>query len=331
MRDRVLITGGAGFIGFHLAKRLEEEGYDVCLADNYVRGALDLSLQRLVENRNVQLARVDLLDPEETLTLGTNFSIIFHLAAIIGVRHVLSRPYEVITQNFRMLENIIDLGRRQKGLSRLFFASTSEVYAGTLKHFSLEIPTPETAPLALTALESPRTSYMLSKILGEAMLHQSKLPFTIFRPHNIYGPRMGMAHVIPEQLKNAFDAEENSVIPIASPKHRRAFCYIDDAVEMLKCMILQNETLGETLNLGSEAPEITIREVAETCIDVVGKNLTLEDCSDMEGSPARRAPKMDKLSGLIGFESKVSLREGIEKTWEWYLKNVFLGGGISAK
>jgi len=230
-----------------------------------------------------------------------------------------------------MLENVIELGRNQSRLSRLFFASTSEVYAGTLKHFSLEIPTPEKAPLALTALESPRTSYMLSKIMGEALLHQSELPFTIFRPHNIYGPRMGMAHVIPEQLRNAFDAEENSVIPVYSPKHKRAFCYIDDAIEMLRRMIQKPETTGATLNLGSETPEISIREVVETCIEVVGKNLTVQACSNTEGSPCRRAPNMDKLSELIDFKAKVTLREGIENTWEWYLNHVFIGGGVSAQ
>ena len=78
------------------------------------------------------------------------------------------------------------------------FASTSEVYAGSLEHFGLPIPTPETAPLGLPDLGRPRTTYMLSKIYGEALCRHAGLPFTILRPHNLYGPRMGMAHVIPE-------------------------------------------------------------------------------------------------------------------------------------
>ncbi len=331
MTGRVLITGGAGFIGFHLAKRLAEDGYEICLADNYSRGALDPSLQRLADRKAVRLVEVDLVDEEQTLRLGAEYSIIFHLAAIIGVRHVLQRPYDVLAQNVKMLDNVIGLARHQRKLSRLFFASTSEVYAGTLKHFSLEIPTPETTPLAVTALESPRTSYMLSKIMGEAMLHQSGLPFTIFRPHNVYGPRMGMAHVIPEQLRNAFDAEENSVVPIHSPTHKRAFCYVDDAVEMLRRMILESKTIGQTLNLGTEDPEVTIREVVETCIAVVGKSLRLEDRPDTEGSPVRRAPNMERLSELIQFRAEVSLREGIDRTWHWYRDNVFMSGGISAQ
>jgi nucleoside-diphosphate-sugar epimerase len=92
-----------------------------------------------------------------------------------------------------MLENVLTLARDQRDFSRFLFASTSEVYAGTLQYFGMPIPTPENTPLAMTALDEPRTSYMISKIMGEAMCQQSGLPFTIFRPHNVYGPRMGMA------------------------------------------------------------------------------------------------------------------------------------------
>ena len=331
MSDQVLITGGAGFIGFQLATALQKDGYQVCLVDNYSRGTQDSHLRSLLEKDRVQFIQADLLDPRQVADLGTDFSTIFHLAAIIGVQHVLRRPYEVITHNARMLDNVIELAGRQSQLSRLLFASTSEVYAGTLKHFQLEVPTPETSPLALTSLSSPRTSYMLSKIVGEAMLHQSELPFTIFRPHNIFGPRMGMSHVIPEQLRNAFHAEEGGVISIHSPGHRRAFCYIDDAVEMLIRMMRMPEAEGKTLNLGLESPEVTIREVVETCVDVVGKQLILEDLPDTEGSPSRRAPDMTTSSRLIQFQASTSLREGIQRTWQLYHDHVFATGGVSAQ
>ena len=103
-----------------------------------------------------------------------------------------------------MLRNIITFGKRQENLERLIFTSTSEVYAGTLKYFSLKIPTPENTPLALTELSENRTSYMLSKIYGEALCLHSGLPVTIVRPHNFYGPRMGLSHVIPELFKESF-------------------------------------------------------------------------------------------------------------------------------
>ena len=129
---------------------------------------------------------------------------------------------------------MIALARQQEKFSRFLFASTSEVYAGTLESFNLTVPTPEESVLAVQNLNEPRTSYMLSKIYGEALCRQAGIPFTIFRPHNIYGPRMGMAHVIPEQLKKAWAAEEGDQLGVHSPDHRRSFCYIDDAVELLK-------------------------------------------------------------------------------------------------
>ena len=140
-----------------------------------------------------------------------------------------------------------------------------------------------------------------------------------------------MAHVIPEQLRNAFEAEDGNTIPVQSPTHKRTFCYVDDAVEMLKQMAQESKTRGETLNLGVESPEVTIRQLVQTCGEVVGKRLVLEDLKDMEGSPARRAPKMNRLSDLIEVRAKVPLREGIERTWEWYRDHVFLASDISAE
>ncbi|MDP6097911.1 MAG: NAD(P)-dependent oxidoreductase [Gammaproteobacteria bacterium] len=328
---QILVTGGAGFIGFHIAKRLVSEGHHICLVDNLTRGIQDADLVELVSNPKVSLLEVDLLDRDATLALGIDFEAIFHLAAIIGVRHVLKRPYDVLTHNVRMLDNVIALAQRQTACSRLLFASTSEIYAGTLKHFDLTVPTPEHTPLALTSLESPRTSYMLSKIMGEAMVQHSGLPFTIFRPHNIYGPRMGMAHVIPEQLKKTFDAVPGGSIAVYSPDHRRAFCYVDDAIEMVQRMLTRESCEGKTMNLGTQAPEVTIREVVQTCADIAGKDLTLEELPPPPGSPQRRAPDMHKTAQLLDFKSRISLRLGIEKTWQWYRERIFQPGGISAQ
>jgi len=328
---QILITGGAGFIGFHLAKNLASSGYKVCLVDNHVRGIADIHLKRLLTQDEVTLVNINLLDREAVLGLGDVFSTIFHLGAIIGVQHVLDRPFDVLVENVRMLDNVITLARQQLDLSRLFFASSSEVYAGTLKHFDLEIPTPEDVTLAVTALNEPRTSYMLSKIMGEAMVQQAGLPFTIFRPHNIYGPRMGMAHVIPEQLKKAFEAKPGDRLDVPSPGHTRSFCYVDDAVEMLHEMLLLDNCIGQTLNLGTETPEISIRDVVQTCIWATNKNLGINELAPISGSPVRRAPDMRLTKNLLGYEAKIKLDQGITRTWNWYREQVFESRGTSAR
>ena len=331
MTQRILITGGAGFIGFHLARHLKSAGHEVCLADNHVRGVRDPDFLELVSDSGVASVEIDLLDSSETISLGEDFDVIFHLAAIIGVRHVQERPYDVLVHNTRMLENVISLAQTQQPSCRLLFASTSEIYAGTLKNFGLSIPTSEDAALTVTALDLPRTSYMVSKIMGEAMVQHSGVPFTIFRPHNIYGSRMGLAHVIPEQLKNAFDASPGDAIPVFSPEHKRAFCFVDDAVEMLARMAFNEGCQGTTLNLGAQTPEVSIRELAQMCVEISGKTLTLNELPPTPGSPERRAPDMRATAKLLDYEAKVSLRDGIRRTWIWYRKNVFEADGLTAQ
>ena len=322
MMGNVLITGGAGFIGFHLAQKLVDKGYRVVIADNFTRGSLDTELSEFMEKPNVVVMDLDLRESQNLDSIPSDFEYVVHLAAIIGVRNVVERPYEVLVENTRMLENVIELCRRQKSFSRLLFASTSEVYAGTLRYFDLEVPTPEHSPLTVENLDNPRTSYMLSKILGEAMCRNSDVPFTVFRPHNIYGPRMGMAHVIPEKLMQIWKAHSGGEIEVASPEHTRTFCFIDDATEMLVRIIANDETSGETVNIGADSPEVTITDVVRLCLKVTGKALTLTPGSDTPGSPSRRAPEIATARRLLDFEPVVSLEEGIEKTWEWY-RDVF--------
>ena len=329
---KVLITGGAGFIGLHLATRLLEEGYEVTLADNFSRAVEDSDLSAAANQPGLTLLTVDLMSKDEVETLGADFSAIFHLAAIIGVAHVLERPYQVLTDNVVLLSNIIELAKRQRSLDRLLFASTSEVYAGAVQSLDFLIPTPENTPICVPDRAEPRTSYMLSKLYGEAMCLQSGLPITIFRPHNIYGPRMGMSHVIPELCARARDLPKQGALPIASPEHTRTFCYISDAVEQLVRILLSDSCRGKIINIGSQAPEIKIKELASKILKVTDReDLTLTFSADTPGSPSRRCPDMSDLNALVGECASVDLDAGIALTHEWYEKNVFAPGGRTAR
>lgn len=328
---KVLISGGAGFIGFHLARRFVNEGFQVDILDNFSRAVKDPELSSLLADKNVQCISADLTSADDMAGLGTDYQYIFHLAAIIGVQHVLGRPYDVLTKNIDMLSNIIEVSRRQVDFKRLVYTSTSEVYAGTLKHFELPIPTPEDTPLAITDTAEPRTSYMLSKIYGEAMCQHSNLPHTIIRPHNVYGPRMGMSHVIPELLKRALDTKEGESLKVYSVSHKRTFCYIDDAVELLYRIVQNDNCKDVTMNLGAQGPEVSIGELAQIILETVGKELPVESGPITSGSPSRRAPDMTKAMELTGFQSQVELREGVAKTFQWYNETIFQSDGITAK
>lgn len=323
MNGNVLVTGGAGFIGYHLAKKLADRGYRVVIVDNFSRGTFDSELSDLVKNPSVQMLDLDLRETRSLENIPTDLDYIVHLAAIIGVQNVVEKPFEVLVANTRMLENVIQLCRNQKCLPRLLFASTSEVYAGTLKYFHLEVPTPEDSPLTVEDLSNPRTAYMLSKILGEAMCRNADVPFTVFRPHNIYGPRMGMSHVIPEKLKQIWEAPLDGEIEVASPTHTRTFCFIDDATDMLVRIIENKDVSGTTINIGAEKPEVTIIDVVRVCMKITGKNLTLLPGRETPGSPRRRAPRVSVARELLAFEPVVTLEEGIRKTWQWYRDEIF--------
>lgn len=331
MSDKILITGGAGFIGFHLARALVEQGAQVDLLDNLGRGVRDAELDALLDRDGVRLIEADLCDPAQIACLDDDYRHIYHLAAIIGVVHVLERPYEVLRDNTVMLANVIDLGRRQQALERMLFASTSEVYAGSLVKLDLPIPTPENTVIALPDLDQPRTSYMLSKLFGEAMCLQSGLPVTIIRPHNVYGPRMGMVHVVPELLRKAYELDEGGELPVASVHHSRAFCYIEDAVEMILALMAAPEARGQAVNLGNQDQEITIGDLAQTIVATVGRGVTVKATDVTPGSPSRRSPDMALMASLTGKRARISLVEGVARTFDWYRDNVFKGDGACAR
>lgn len=327
---KVLVTGGAGFVGYHLAKRLLKKGYQVDLLDNLARGVVDSDLNHLMSDPGVRFINRDLAQAQSLDDLADDYHYVYHFAGIVGVGHVLKRPLDVLRNNGLMTLNAISFAQRQKNLQRLLFASTSEVYAGTLERFTLPIPTDEFAPLTLTELSHPRTSYMLSKIHGEALCQYADIPFTIFRPHNLYGPRMGMAHVIPELLYKAHQSANGCGIEVFSVEHRRTFCYVSDAVEMMARAAEAENCARQTLNIGNQAPEITIGQLAEIILRTVGKDLKILAKPATPGSPMRRCPDMTRTLALSKHVSEVELKVGIERTYEWYKTAVFSKREISA-
>jgi nucleoside-diphosphate-sugar epimerase len=147
---KALITGGLGFIGYHLTVRLLAEGFAVNACDNGQRGRVDAEIETLMRSARYRLIRGDVADAAFLETLGNEYSHIFHLAATVGVKNVTAAPERVLTDNILSLINALHFARSQHALARFVFASTSEVYAGTLQHFGLPFPTPENTPIALT-------------------------------------------------------------------------------------------------------------------------------------------------------------------------------------
>ncbi len=326
---KILITGGAGFIGYYLALMFLKKQYKVHLIDNFDRGVNDKFFLNLLKNKNVKFFKIDLLNANKLLKLDRDYTYIFHLAAIVGVKNVLRRPYDVLNKNYLLLKNIIDCAKNQKKLERFIFFSTSEVYACTLKDFSIKFPTPETTKLSVGNSFEERNTYMLSKIYGEAMCIHSNLPVTIIRPHNFYGPRMGLSHVIPELLKQAHETK-NGIIEIGNTNHKRTFCYITDAIEIIYKLTSSKKTLGGTYNVGDELNEITINQLGQKVIETVDKKIKIRPIKVENDSPKRRCPSMLRANKAVKYRMKTSLTDGLKICYKWYSKNVFNSKEVSS-
>jgi len=326
---RTLIAGGAGFIGLHVARALVSRGHEIDLLDSFSRAVKDSDLKEFLEVPGVRLLQLDLAtEPLEHLDTGYDY--IIHLAALLGVRNVRQRPFEVLALNHTMTERAVALACRQKHLARFLFSSTSEVYAGTLRYFGMPIPTPESTPLTVDDPAEPRTSYMLSKIHGEALCRYSGLPYSIFRVHNAYGPRMGLSHVIPELLRKAHELASGGGLEVYSPTHRRTFCYVADIAEFIVRILEIPACTGETLNIGTESPDISMAELGALVLRIAGRDAPVIALPPSPGSPEKRAPDMSRTTRLTGYRASTDLATGVRLTYEWYSRNVFAGAGVSA-
>lgn len=317
---RILITGGAGFVGHHLAQALSDDGTDeVTLLDNLSRGARDDDLAALTRRPNVSLAVGDLRDAAVWDRLEGGYDEVYHLAAVIGVRNVVERPAEVIRTNalstLHLLDWFVDGGGR-----KVLFSSTSEAYAWTQHFHELPVPTPEDLPLSLTDLSDPRSSYAGSKIFGELAVTQScrtsGKPFVIVRYHNVYGPRMGKEHVIPELFLRALSGQ--NPLTVYSVEHRRAFCYVSDAVAATVAAMREPAAEGLTVNVGNDSEEITIGELAERLLRCAGIQASIAPREAASDPVKRRCPDLTRARTLLGYEPNVMLDDGLERTLAWY-------------
>jgi len=330
---KILIFGGAGFLGYHLACKLNTHSEnEIHIVDNLSRGVKDIYFEKLINNQSIKYFNKNLLNLNELNQLDNDYDYIYNFSAIIGVKHVLTSPFEVLTKNFIMMHNAIDFAHKQHKLKRFIFTSTSEVMAGSLEHLDLHFPTPENFPLALTDIKHPRTSYMLSKIYGEAMCYHSKLPFLIVRPHNIYGTRMGLSHVIPEIMKKIYSSKKNESIEIFNSNHQRAFCYVDDAINMIVQLATSQNKINDAVNIGNPNEEISINYLS----NLIAKTMNRDDINfifnneNNTGSPSRRVPCLKKFTEYSNFYPSISISSGCETVYSWYENNIFSGKTISS-
>jgi UDP-glucose 4-epimerase/UDP-glucuronate decarboxylase len=259
---RVLVLGGAGFVGAHLAARLADEGHALTLVDDLSRGRSDAVLAELCARPGVRFVQADLTAPSALDGLSRQWDQVYMLAAVVGVRNVERDPARVIRTNALALMAVLDW--LPAAGETLFFSSTSEVYAGSVGLGLAPVPTPEDVPLAIADAAAPRAAYAISKLLGEAaVIHAGRargLRWVIGRYHNVYGPRMGADHVIPEMALRAIRREDPFLV--YGPGQRRAFCHVADAVEATLRLATTESAAGHVVNIGNDSDETVIEDLA---------------------------------------------------------------------
>jgi UDP-glucose 4-epimerase/UDP-glucuronate decarboxylase len=320
---RTLLLGGAGFIGLHLARRLATDGHQVCIVDDFSRARRDNDLMAVCEHPAVTVISADLTSADSWAGLDHGWDQVYLLAAVVGVRNVERDPARVIRVNTLTVMHLLDwIHPGEDG--RVFFASTSEVYAGGVEAGVVSVPTAETVPVMITDVAAPRFAYAASKLLGEAALVHGAaaagFELVVGRFHNVYGPRMGGDHVIPEMLLRSMNGEEPFLVPGAD--QYRAFCYIDDAVDAVLRLMQTREANGKIVHIGDDTQTTKIMDLAVLVQEATGRTATLQAEPAPPGSVSRRWPDLSLLRRLTGYEPKVTLSEGVSRTRDWYRASV---------
>jgi len=311
---RVLITGGAGFIGSHLADAYLQRGDEVLVIDDLSTGTID-NIQHLKSNPKFHYTIDSVHNQPVTAELVDQCDVVFHLAAAVGVKLIVESPVRTIETNVRGTEVVLALANKKQ--KRVLIASTSEVYG-----LSADVPFKEDGNLVMGATTKGRWSYACSKAIDEflalAYWREKKLPTTIVRLFNTVGPRQtgryGM--VIPTFVKQALAGRPITVY--GDGKQTRCFGYVGDVVGALIKLMDTTDSIGQVFNIGS-TEEISILQLAEKVKELTQSTSEIvfvpyDDAYEegFEDMP-RRVPDTTKINQLVGFKAEMTL-DGILET-----------------
>ena len=310
---KVLVTGADGFIGSHLTEMLYNKGYSVKALSQYNSFNNWGWLERVNCKKEIEILNGDIRDPYFCKYISKDVDIIFHLAALIAIPFSYIAPNSYVETNIIGTLNICQAAKENR-VSRLIHTSTSEVY-GTAKY----VPIDENHPL------QPQSPYSATKIAADAMAmsfyNSFNLPVTIVRPFNTYGPRQSARAVIPTIITQIASGAKEIKLGDISPT--RDFNYVDDCCRAFIMLAEIDETIGETINVGSNT-EISIGDIFKLI-----KELMFSDVTFINESERNRPEKSEvfrlwcdnkKIIDLIDYKPQTNIQEGLKKTINWITK-----------
>ena len=317
---RVLITGGAGFIGSHLAERHLQMGDEVDVIDNFATGSIG-NIKHLEDNPKFASTVDDVRNVKAMGPLVDQCDMIYHLAAAVGVDYIIDNFLQSLMTNIRGTEVVLELANEKK--KKVILASTSEIYGKKNGH----VPFKEDSDRILGPTTIVRWSYSTTKAVDEllalAYWREKRLPTVIVRPFNVIGPRQtghyGM--VVPRFIKQAMLGDPITVYD--DGEQRRCFTYINDAIDGLIALATSDQAFGEVFNLGSNF-ESSIKDLAYTIKEMTGSNSEIafipfsqtQNRNGLYEDLVYRAPELQKIRDLVGYDPKVDLDEALSRIIE---------------
>jgi UDP-glucose 4-epimerase len=309
---KVVVTGGAGFIGTTLARRLVDDNEIVAL-DNLHRDSL--AGTSLADHPNFRLVEADVLDAERLTELIRGATHVVHCAGIAGVDTVLASPVRTMRVNVIGTYNVLEAALATRDtIERLVDFSTSEVFG---QHaFNVH----EAHVTTIGSVGEARWTYAVSKLAGEHMAHayhaELELPTTSVRPFNVYGPGQIGGGAIRAFIEAALEGRDLTIHGDGS--QIRAWCYVDDMVDGALLALEHPDAVGESFNIGNARSTVTIHELAQRVKRLTGcpGEIVFQPLHYMDVE--LRIPNIEKARRLLGFEAKIDLDEGLERTIAWY-------------
>ena len=305
-KQKILITGGSGFIGSAITKYLVNMGNHVTVYDNNSRGKMR-RLSKVMSKINFK--KGDIRDYKKLKSIPGNFDTVIHLAYVNGTKFFYKKPFEILDIAVNGFLNILKFSKERK-IKNFYLASSSEVYQNPLRY-----PTDEKEMLKIPDIHNPRYSYGGGKIFSELYgIHYAKKyfkKFVIFRPHNVYGKDMGNEHVIPEFI-NRFKkiGNKKKFLIYGTGNEIRSFIHIEDFINGFDKIFNKGRNL-EIYNIGT-SEKVKISYLAHTIGEIFNKKIQLFKTKLFKGSPSKRCPDIGKIKKL-GFKQGISLREGLKK------------------
>ncbi len=309
---RIVVTGGAGFIGSHLVERLLSLGAEVTISDSFLLGS---KIEHLREHAPLCILEGDVRDAGVVSQALNAKDIIFHLAACVGVEETQKMPSEVLDVEIQGTLNVLNSAVKS-GMKRLIFGSSSEVYGDSPR------PMKEVGPF------SPKSTYAVAKLVGEeyckAFYQKYSLEYTCLRYFNVYGPRQDGRFVIPRLVNRALSNE--SLVIYGDGKQTRDFAYIDDVVNMSLLAAVEPKAKCQAINIGTGITT-SINELARRILKAVdSKNPLKATYVDYDDKRPRSIEAFKRCAGtsraieLLGYKPQVTLASGIRKYINWYLR-----------